>query len=203
MKKKELEILLQQIPSITNPSTSLEQYITPASIAADIIFLAHQSNDIQEKIVCDLGCGTGIFSVGAAITGAKKVIGIDIDASSIAIANDFAKKHDLTIEFKTQNITDVHLQCNTVIMNPPFGAQKSNQKADRAFIEKAVEIAEILYSLHLTKTIPFIKILLNSLNAEILYQKEYRFPIKWMFQFHTKEVKTFEVTLLRISAPKK
>ena len=80
MKKKQLEILLQKIPSFNNPIPGLEQYKTSADIAADIIFTAHQLGDIENKIVIDMGCGTGIFSVGSFLTGAKKVIGIDIEA---------------------------------------------------------------------------------------------------------------------------
>jgi len=61
MKKKELEILLQKVPSFEKPVPHFEQYLTPASIAADIIFTAHQFGDIENKTVIDLGCGTGIF----------------------------------------------------------------------------------------------------------------------------------------------
>ena len=48
--------------------------MTPAPIAADIIFTAYQWGDIENKTVVDLGCGTGIFSVGAVSMGAKKVL---------------------------------------------------------------------------------------------------------------------------------
>ena len=41
MKKKELEMILQKIPTFEKPSPELEQYLTPAGIAADIIFTAH------------------------------------------------------------------------------------------------------------------------------------------------------------------
>ena len=61
MKKKELEILLQGVPSFDKPIPHLEQYLTSASIAADIIFTAHQFGDIKDKTVLDLGCGTSIF----------------------------------------------------------------------------------------------------------------------------------------------
>ena len=59
MKKKELEILLQKVPSFEKPVPHFEQYLTPAGIAADIIFTAHQFGDIENKTVIDLGCGTG------------------------------------------------------------------------------------------------------------------------------------------------
>jgi len=198
MKKKELEILLQKIPSFDNPVPHLEQYLTSANIAADIIFTAHQLGDIENKIVLDLGCGTGIFSVGAFLTGAKKVIGIDIDKNIIDIARNYAEKNNFKIIFKVQDVKDIKIRCDTVLMNPPFGAQKSNQNADRKFIEKGFEVATVLYSLHLTKTVPFIKKLVNSLRGNINYSKNYIFPIKWTFDFHKKKSSNFDVTLLRI-----
>jgi len=198
MKKKQLEILLQKIPPTSKPVPHLEQYMTPATIAADIIFTAYQFVDIENKIVVDLGCGTGIFAVGATLAGAKKVIGIDLDKNSIEIAREYVSKNNLKIEFMVQDVKDVDIRCDTVIMNPPFGAQKSNKKADRKFIEKGFEISKIIYSLHLKKTIPFLEKMISSLGGSITYQKDYVFPIKWMFDFHDKEVVRYDVTLLRI-----
>ena len=198
MKKKELEIMLQKVPSPNRPILRLEQYMTPANISADIIFIAHQFGDIENKTVIDLGCGTGIFSVGAYIAGAKKVTGVDIDKESIAIATSYTKKSNMDIEFLVCDVKDIQTNCNTVVMNPPFGAQKSNEKADRKFIEKGFEIAEVIYSLHLKKTIPFLEKMINSLGGYITYWKEYEFPIKWMFRFHNKEIVNYNVTLLKI-----
>jgi len=198
VKKKELEIMLQKVPSPNRPILRLEQYMTPANISADIIFIAHQFGDIENKTVIDLGCGTGIFSVGAYIAGAKKVTGVDIDKESIAIATSYAKKSNMDIEFLVCDVKDIQTNCNTVVMNPPFGAQKSNEKADRKFIEKGFEIAEVIYSLHLKKTIPFLEKMINSLGGYITYWKEYEFPIKWMFRFHNKEIVNYNVTLLKI-----
>jgi putative methylase len=198
MKQKQLEILLQQIPQPQTPSPQLEQYTTTAPIAADIIFSAYLWGDIENKTVVDLGCGTGIFAVGAARMGAKKVLGIDIDKTIITIAKKYAHANALPIHYTAQDITAVNTACDTVLMNPPFGAQKSNQKADRKFIEKAFEISSVIYSLHLKKTLPFLKKMIPAMKGAITYQKEYLFPIKWMFEFHEKEVATYEVTLLRI-----
>ena len=198
MKKRELEILLQKVPLPNKPIPKLEQYMTPASIVADIIFTAHQFGDIENKTVIDLGCGTGIFSVGAVLTGAKKVTGIDADKDVITIAKEYAKKNNLEIEFKVDDVKNVQTKCNTIIMNPPFGAQKSNQKADRKFIEKGFEISKILYSIHLKKTIPFLEKMISSLGGSITYRKDYDFPIRWTFKFHGKKVVYYDVTLLRI-----
>ena len=198
MKKKELEILLQKVPLPNNPIPNLEQYMTPASIAADIIFTAHQFGDIENKIIIDLGCGTGIFSVGAALAGAKKVTGIDADKDVVTIAKEYAKKNNLGIKFMVNDVKNVQTKCNTVIMNPPFGAQKGNQKADRKFIEKGFDISKILYSIHLKKTIPFLEKMISSLGGSMTYRKDYVFPIRWTFEFHDKEVVYYDVTLLRI-----
>ncbi len=198
MKKKGLEIILQKIPAFDDPSSTLEQYLTPAGIAADIIFTAHQYGDIEDKVVFDLGCGTGIFAIGAILTGAKKVVGFDIDKKSIEKAKKYAEKNKLYVEFLVKDVFDIKEKCDTIIMNPPFGAQKSNQKADRKFIEKGFEISQILYSIHLKKTIPFLEKMISSLSGNITYRKDYAFPIRWTFEFHDKKVVYYDVTLLRI-----
>lgn len=198
MKKKELEIFLQSIPDFEKPNPSLEQYITPAEIAADIIFNAAQLGDIENKIILDLGCGTGVFSVGAYLAGAKKVIGIDIDETAIEKAKKFTEKNKLKIEFINSDIKDIDFKCDTIIMNPPFGAQKSNIKADRKFIEKAFQLADVIYSLHLSKTIPFIHKMISSLDGEIVFSKEYILRMKQSLVFHEKKIKNFDVTLIKI-----
>ncbi|KYK26582.1 hypothetical protein AYK20_03405 [Thermoplasmatales archaeon SG8-52-1] len=198
MKKKELEIILQKIPTFETPSPTLEQYITPAHIAADIIFIAHQFGDIKEKIVFDLGCGTGIFAIGASLTGAKKVIGYDIDKKIIEKAKKYANENNLFIELIEKDILDINETCDTILMNPPFGAQKSNLKADRRFIEKGFKISKVIYTIHLTKTISFLEKMISSLNGEITFYKNYIFPIKHTFNFHEKKNVEYNVTLLRI-----
>jgi putative methylase len=199
MKQRQLEILLQQVPAPIKPKPALEQYPTPATIAADILFTAFQWGDIENKIVIDLGCGTGIFAVGAAVLGAKKVFGFDVDKKVITLAKEYAKTNKLLIEFRLQDVEAVDTACDTILMNPPFGAQKSNQNADRKFIEKGFELSQVIYTLHLKKTVPFLKKMIHALHGKIILQKDYVFPIKWMFNFHKKEVIIYDVTLLRIA----
>ncbi|MCK4366084.1 MAG: methyltransferase [Thermoplasmatales archaeon] len=198
MKQKELEIILQKVPTYERPNPFIEQYMTPANIAADILFTASGFGDIQDKKVVDLGCGTGIFSFGAKHANAKEVIGIDIDEKSIEIAKNYAEKNNEDIQFLIKDVKDLDIKCDTVIMNPPFGAQKSNRWADRRFIEKGFEIAKVIYSLHLSKTLDFIEKMILALGGEINYYKKYVFPIKHSFSFHNKKSLKFDVTLLKI-----
>jgi len=198
VKKKELEIILQNVPTFIKPNPNLEQYLTPANIAADILFIAHQFQDINNKTVVDLGCGTGIFSIGAEIIGAKKVIGVDIDNNCIEIAKIYSKKNNYNIQFLNIDISEFNKKCDTIIMNPPFGAQKRNINIDRNFIDKAMENSSIIYSLHLSKTLTFIKKLIDLKGGEITYSKKYKFPIKWIYNFHKKKVVEYDITMIRI-----
>jgi len=202
MKKKQLEMILQKIPTFEKPIVNLEQYQTPAFIAADILFIAHQFEDIENKTVIDLGCGTGIFSIGAKILGAKKVFGVDVDKNCLKIARRYVKQNNLKITFINKDIDEIRIKCDTVIMNPPFGAQKSNKKADRKFIEKGFEIANVIYSLHLSKTATFIEKIVKSLKGEIDFYKNYKFPIKYTYNFHDKKVLNFDICLFRILTKK-
>jgi putative methylase len=202
MKKKKLEMLLQQIPSFQDPKPELEQYITPAEIAADIIYIAFQFEDIKNKKVVDLGCGTGIFSVGSCIAGAKEVIGFDVDKNAIKIAKEFANKNNLEIKYIAEDVENINSFFDTSITNPPFGAQKSNIRADRKFIEKGFQISKVIYSLHLSKTVAFIEKMILSLNGEIDFKKKYVFRMKHTFDFHSKKAQDFNVTLLRILTKK-
>ena len=40
-------------------------------------------DDLEDKIVADLGCGCGVLSIGAAMLGAGAVIGFDIDQDAL------------------------------------------------------------------------------------------------------------------------
>ena len=198
MKQRTLEIILQDIPAPTQPDPAREQYLTPAPIAADLLYTALQYGDITDKTVLDLGCGTGIFSVGAALLGARHVTGIDSDPRLIDQAKAYAAAKHLDIDYVTCDIDAVKTKADTVLMNPPFGAQKANRQADRRFLEKGFEAAAVIYSLHLTKTIPFLRKMIAARSGEISLEKGYAFPIPAQFSFHTKIKAIYDVTLLRI-----
>lgn len=196
MKKKALEMALQKIPTHPEPKAHLEQYNTPANIAADVLFLAHSLGDLENKKVADLGCGTGIFAIGAKLLGAKEVIGIDVDEMAIDIANENAKKLGVEIDFRECEIKDFNEECDTVLQNPPFGAQRKH--ADRPFLRKALAMSNAIYSLHLTNTQEFIENETEKLGATVTHRKRYEFEIRYTFKFHSKEKKYFDVMMFRM-----
>lgn len=196
MRKNELERALQSIPPHRNPRPSLEQYCTPASIAADVLWTAMAFGDIEGRRVVDLGCGTGVFAIGAALMGAASVKGVDIDSQAVADATEAASRMGIDAEFMTGDVKEVQWEADTVIMNPPFGAQR--RRADRPFLEAAVRLAPVVYSLHNASTTPFLEKMVASLGRRIAFQKSYKFQIPHLFEFHEKKKKDIDVVLLRI-----
>ncbi len=199
MKKKNLEIRLQQVPPHPAPRPELEQYPTPANIAADVLYHAHANGDITNKKVIDLGCGTGIFAIGAALLGAGEVTAVDIDEKAVEVARKAAREMKVDIEFLVSDVEEVKGNWDTVLMNPPFGAQKKH--ADRPFLMKALSLSNVVYSLHLTKTRDFIEKEVKKLGATITDRKTYEFEIRYTFKFHEKEKAHFDVTMFRIKSP--
>jgi len=76
MKLKKLQHALEDIETFENPNIELEQYTTSSHIAACILHTAQfVYNDISGKCVADLGCGSGVWSIGAALLGAQYLAG--------------------------------------------------------------------------------------------------------------------------------
>ena len=128
MKKQQLEMTLQQLRPLSTRSEKLEQYSTPANVAADVVWDAYAEGDIRGKAVADLGCGNGILSVAAKLMGASHVLGVDIDPEALEVASWNAKSLGLDIAFVEGDVTSVEGRFDTVIQNPPFGAQKTTMR---------------------------------------------------------------------------
>ena len=200
MKLKHLEMTLQRITGYTHPRAALEQYQTPAPLAARLLYHALMKGDIEGKTVCDLGCGTGVLAIGAALLGAGCARGVDSDPQAVkgAIANAALLEAD--VEFIVADVRDAALpglleSCDTVIMNPPFGAQKAH--ADRPFIDLALSIAPFTYSIFNAGSTQFIETY-TAERAEIDERVGGVFPIKRTFSFHTHDVQEIEVEILRL-----
>ncbi len=54
--------------------------------------------DVKDKVVIDYGCGSGILAIAAALLGAKKVIGVDIDPQALEATQANAKRNHVTID---------------------------------------------------------------------------------------------------------
>ena len=200
-KKRQLEMALQSIPPHKSPKIDLEQYSTPSVIAADVLWNAQSIGDVEGMKIVDLGCGTGIFAIGSALMGASEAVGVDIDGDAVSVAETQAVKmgvEDKT-RFLTCDIQDFKESADTVIQNPPFGAQKANRKdADRLFMVKALEIAPVVYSFHIQETEDFVSNFFKKEGANISHVYHYNFPIPRTYDFHRREKVDVKVVLLRV-----
>ncbi|NYB52733.1 MAG: methyltransferase [Methanobacteriaceae archaeon] len=201
LKQRHLEMALQAIPPHPDPDPDLEQYHTPALIAADVVWNATSLGDIRGMKVADLGCGTGVLALGAALMGACEVVGVDVDGAALQVAQKEAER--LKVQDKCRfihvDIEDFHQEADTVIQNPPFGAQKANwKKGDRKFLEKALEISPVVYSFHLAKTEEFLKQMVNAMGGVITHRFYYEFPLPRIYKFHRDEKRDVEVVVLRV-----
>ncbi|MDR0334484.1 MAG: METTL5 family protein, partial [Methanomassiliicoccaceae archaeon] len=184
MKKKDLEIRLQRMMDFVDPDPSLEQYMTPSVIASDILFTAYSEGDIKGMDVLDLGCGTGMFSIGARLLGAADVHGFDISEKAVAVARENAKAFGTDVNFAVCDILNVDRRGDTAIMNPPFGCQ--TRSADRPFLDKAMKLCDTVYSMHRATTADFLNDYVTSAGREICFRRSYRFNIPHTFTFHSK-----------------
>ncbi|MFX0106930.1 MAG: METTL5 family protein [Candidatus Hodarchaeota archaeon] len=204
MRLKELKIALESMEQIDDYEISLEQYPTPSEIAATILFSAQmEHNDITERIVLDLGCGNGIFSIGAALLGAKHVIGIDVQSKALKVSQRNSAL--LGTEHKTDwvqgDVSSLELTrpIDTVVTNPPFGVKKRG--ADLKFLRTAMSSAKVVYSIHLSgeKNRNFLKTAVEDLGGVITQLETFEFPIGRIYEFHKKEKHQIQVDLYRVS----
>ncbi|WP_458403487.1 METTL5 family protein [Methanobrevibacter sp.] len=204
-RKKHLEMKLQSVPPHPKPKVGLEQYTTPSVIAADLIWNAFSLGDIENKSIVDLGCGSGMLSIGAALMGADFVCGVDIDGDSIDLARESSRKLKLdNIEFILDDISDFDSDDNvgTVIQNPPFGSQrKARHGEDLNFVKNACRLnPDVLYSFHMASTEEFLIDFYKDNDLGITHIFRYDFPIPKIYEFHTKEIQNVKVIVFRAVA---
>ncbi len=187
-------MILERLEGFAAPDPRLEQYKTPAPIASQLLYSALLRGDL-EGTVCDLGCGTGILAIGAALLGARS-IGVELDPEPLKIARENALSLGVEVQLIRGDVASIALRgVDTVVMNPPFGAQKGS-RGDRAFLRKAVEIGRVVYSIHNAGSEGFIRRFVEPCKVEEV--QKVAFPLKRSFEFHTRDVKMIEVELYRI-----
>jgi len=201
VRRIDLERALFQVEPHPSPKAYLEQYTIPTDVAAEILFTAaYIHDDISEKIVADLGCGTGRLAIGAVLLGADEAVGVDIDKVAVKIAKDNAEKLNLKerTDWVVGDIDVLHGNFHTVLQNPPFGVQR--RSADRKFLLKALQLAPRVYSLHKggEGNRAFIKRFIEGHGGKVTGIFPMKLNIPRMFNFHSKRKHEVEVDLYKI-----
>jgi len=198
MRRSELVRILDAVPPFPDPDPALEQLVTPAERAADLLLEALARGDLEGRTVADLGTGTGRLAIGAAHLGARSVEAYDVDPRAVAVGRAAAPDG---IDWRVGEIADVRTNAETVVMNPPFGAQRRG--ADQAFWRVAFARPRAVYAFALVDSRTFIARLAVARGARVEAQR----PVDWTlgptFRHHRKRAVEVPVDLwvLRAEGP--
>jgi len=187
---------LEELKGFDDPSPELEQYTTPTSLASALLDFASSHGDVDDKDMLDLGCGTGVLTVGAALLGGSAV-GVDIDGGALAKARTNAERAgveggDGFVRADVSRLPVVDKSFDTVVMNPPFGAQKRG--ADRPFLRAAERVADVSYSIHNAGSLGFVE---DFIGGEVTHAFETTVELDRRFEFHEEESREIKVEVYR------
>ena len=207
---KRLECELEQLRKVPSPKPSLEQYQTSAEIAAFWIWeICEHYGDIKDKTVLDLGCGNGILGIACLLLGAKFVLEVDVDSESLEVAEQnamdlgFSSKEILFTQqdvrsFSMENldVLESKERFDTAVINPPFGS-RGQVGIDTIFVQKALENAYIVYSMHKYSTRDFWLRKKRQWGVDITPTALLSFNIDRSFKFHEEKSCDLQVEIIQ------
>lgn len=199
--QKRLERELSQLKGFENADVKMEQYATPAPIAADWLWKAAFKRDIAGKVSVDAACGPGILGCGALLMGAKRVVFVDKSSEALALAKKnvekLEKEYDVgKSEFSCSDIADFRMSVDTVLQNPPFGTKIKHH--DKIFLETAFRIGKIVYSMHKSVTKAFVEAMARDHRFRITDAWQYDFGLKQTLPWHRRKKYVVKVGLWRM-----
>jgi putative methylase len=200
LRRIELIRRLDRVPGFPDPDPSLEQVATPPSAAAELLFEALGRGDLTGRPVTDLGAGTGRLAVGAALLGAAPVRGIEASEEAVAIARASARALGVEVEFEVGRVSAGSAPEGTVVMNPPFGAQRRG--ADRPFWDAALAApAHAVYAFALSDSRTFIEGRAVARGARVEATRPVDWSLPTTFAHHRRASVRLEVDLWVLRTP--
>lgn len=200
MRLHALQRMLSSIPGHPSPKVELEQYATPAELAAPLLFEAFTLGDVRGKRVLDLGCGTGVFAIGAKLLGAREVVGLDVDAAALEVARTSAAELGVEVEWREGDVRAWRGRADTVVSNPPFGSQVHG--ADRPFLEAAFASAPVVYLLHSAPARAFVLAQAERAGFSLANEWALSFDVGLLYKHHGKAKQTVDVRAYRLIGQK-
>ena len=197
LSKSGLAVELSKLKAFIHPKVKQEQYTTDSEPAAEVLHSAYMNHDIKNKIIADLGCGTGILGIGCLLLEAGFVYFVDNDKDVLEILKENLKKYNFkNYKIINKDIKDFNEAVDIVMQNPPFGTKVKH--SDKIFLEKAFSIAKVIYSFHKTSTLRFIEAVSKDNKFKITNSFDFNFPLKQTYEFHKKKIKKIEVSCYRL-----
>jgi len=152
---------LEAVAGFDDPRPEFEQYRTPPEVAAGLVHEADLRGDLSGPVV-DLGTGTGMLALAAALRTPAGTVGLERDPAALAVARGNETRIDppLEVDWILGDGARPPLSTGgraTVLMNPPFGAHAGAEHADRRFLAAAARLAAVSYSIHNAGSREFLK----------------------------------------------
>ena len=189
--RRALERRLSVVEGFSDPRPDLEQYLTPADVASHLLHVADHRGDLAGRTVFDLGTGTGMLALGAACRGSARVIGIERDPDALAVARENERRVDppVRVDWVRGDATrpPVSVGGATVLSNPPFGAQRGNEGADRAFLSAASDLATVSYTIHNEGSQRFVESFAADHGGTVTDAYAVTLTVPRQFSFHERE----------------
>ncbi len=176
-----------------------EAYDTDAATASELLFTAEiKYEDIRNRRVLDLGCGSGILAIGAALLGAENVVGIDINGDSVQAAVKNAGLAGVSVDLVQGDIEAVRGLFDVTVMNPPFGTRVKG--SDIVFLSKALKVSKIVYTLHksVERNRSFLRDKVEELGGKVDAIFKIRMELARTYNFHKKKHYPVEADLYRV-----
>ncbi len=196
LSKRGLAVTLSQLLGFANPDERLEQYATDSEVAAELLWHALMKGDLKGKRVADLGAGTGVLAIGAALLGAS-VTAVEKEKGAIATLKENAARAGTKITILHEEAAMMKKKSDTIIMNPPFGTRERH--ADTEFLERALALAPEVYTIHKTSTEEHIEGVAERHGFTIAWKARRQLPLKQTMAHHTRRIKRVKVTLYHLS----
>ncbi len=197
LSKRQLEIQLGKLKILEKPNLKLEQYPVSSEVASELLYMADFEHDDLDGRVIDLGTGTGRLAIGAALMGAKEIVGVDVDEHALALAKENAETAEVEVGWIQSDIEKIKGKFDSVIMNPPYGTRTSH--ADTRFLAKAFQLAPIIYSIHKSATREYLVEFVTKSGRQVDQVRSMKMKIPHLFEFHEKKRTMVEVDLYRIT----
>lgn len=197
--RRELARRLERIEPFDAPSARLEQYVTTPEVAASLVHEADLRGDLDRRVI-DLGAGTGMLAIAAALRGAS-VVALERDPDAVAVGIANARRLGVTVDWILGDVTACPIDAHgaTVVMNPPFGAQRTSRGADRPFLDAASRLARVSYAIHNADSRGFVEAFAAERGGHITDAYAVELDLPRQFAFHDESVASIDAEAYRIA----
>lgn len=195
MSKSDLSKVLSRVEGFEEPRISLEQYLTPCGLAADIGYFGSLQGDFDGSVV-DLGAGTGILGISALLAGEGHVTFVEKDNDAVKVLRSNLESFGFSsdrFDIVVSDIREFEGVFDVVLMNPPFNVHSDE---GLVFWEKAFEIGDKVYGMGSEGFYSSIKELSENAGFERIDSEVYTVSLPSTYGFHTEDFEDIRVEVL-------